>query len=268
MLIKWRSWFKGIPPKPIKLKIPGWAGDSHGHSNGDKPQPWHCPPFREGSVYGLELIYPFETECHVKNINGKIIFEGDFELESNQSGVNLPPFSAFAPDHFGFTSSLDLMPPENHIIRIEPHPRFYVDNTGTVPCAITGHLQSEWWPKFFFVVFKSPRPGECLIFKHQEPYAQILVLPKKIDYEIVEMTPEEKTSRKKLEEKIINIGPGIATNTWKDHLGNKFDDKYKVFSGVFSKGGFQGLQDLIAEKEKRPNIINKKMKTRIVKKKS
>src|SRR5687767_59867 len=79
--LKYRCWYKGVPPKPIKLQIPGWAGDSHGHSNGDKPQPWHCPPFVEGATYGLELIYPFETEVSVRNVDGKIKFDGDFSKE-------------------------------------------------------------------------------------------------------------------------------------------------------------------------------------------
>ena len=65
--LKYRSLFKGLSPKPIKLEIPGWAGEQNKHTNGDKPQPWHCPPFIEAATYGLELCYPFETECRVKN---------------------------------------------------------------------------------------------------------------------------------------------------------------------------------------------------------
>ena len=35
--LKYRTWYKGVPPKPIKLEIPGWAGDSMGHDDGESP---------------------------------------------------------------------------------------------------------------------------------------------------------------------------------------------------------------------------------------
>lgn len=153
--IKYKTWYKGVGPKPIKLEIPGWSGHNHNHSSGEKPQPWHCPPFVAGSTYGLELIYPFESECLVRTRDGKVEFEGDFTTESRECSVKLPPFSNFAPGHYGFTSSLDIECDPDYVIRLEPHPRYYVDTVGDVPLCITGHLES-WWPRIFFIVFKAP----------------------------------------------------------------------------------------------------------------
>src|SRR5690606_23982786 len=145
--VKYRLWYKGIPPKPIKLQIPGWAGENNDHSDGAKPQPWMCPPFVDGSTYGLELIYPFETECRITRKNNEVIFNGDFSKESvwddSRQAIppGSPPFLSFAPDHYGMTSSLDIMPPENYCFRIEPHPRFYTDQTGECPIAVAGNIQ-------------------------------------------------------------------------------------------------------------------------------
>lgn len=203
--IKWRNWFKGIPPRPIKLEIPGWAGEKSNHGDGDKPQPWFCPPFVEGATYGLELLYPFDTECHVKIVNGKLFFECDFSEENKDCPyVELPPFSNFAPGHFGMTSSLDIEVPPGYVLRTEPHPRYYTDITNTVPCCIPGHLQTEWWPKIFFVVFKNPMPGQTLIFRKGEPYGQVLVVPRQINYEIKEMTSFETAERLSINEKMNN----------------------------------------------------------------
>lgn len=58
--VLWRTRHKGLPPRPIKLQIPGWAGHDLNHGDGATPQPWHCPPFVDGSTYGLELLYPFD----------------------------------------------------------------------------------------------------------------------------------------------------------------------------------------------------------------
>src|SRR5690348_15500179 len=115
VLVKWRNWFKGKAPSPIKLDIPGWAGEFIKQDNGVVPQPWHCVPFVEGSTYGLELIYPFDTDCQVINQDGNISFIGNFKDEFKNFNNGFPPFSNFAPGHYGFTSSLDMQVPEDFV---------------------------------------------------------------------------------------------------------------------------------------------------------
>jgi len=244
--IKYRSWYKGIPPRPIKLQIPGWAGEPNDHTTGDKPQPWHCPPFVDGATYGLELCYPFETECRVSMVNDQVVFDGDFTEEQKEcTDVSLPPFMCFAPGHFGMTSALDIKVPTGYVLRTECHPRYYTDTTYTVPCCLPGHIQTEWWPKIFFVVFKNPMPGQTLIFRKGEPYGQALVLPKKVSYDIKEMTIAEATQRVTTDDKLGKYCKRFVKNDWYDHLGHNFDDKYKVLSAVFNKNGAKGVQEFI-----------------------
>lgn len=258
--IKYRTWFKGVPPKPIKLQIPGWSGQHNQHKNGDRPQPWHCIPFVEASTYGLELVYNFDTECHVKNIDGKIIFEGDFEEEQKQvKDAQLPPFSTFAPGHFGMTSSLDIQVPEDYVLRTEPHPRFYTDHTGNVPCCIAGHLQTSWWPKIFFVVFKNPLPNQTIIFRKNEPYAQILIVPKKVEYHIQKMTQGEELQRIQTTKQIDENAKKIAKNDWTDYKGNNFDDKYKILAKINNKGGCPEMKKFL-ERMAHTKKINLKKK--------
>ena len=244
--LKYRSWYQGQPPKPIKLQIPGWSGEANKHSDGDKPQPWHCPPFVDANTYGLELYYPFDTECHVTFENGKLNFFGDFTQEQEKiPNVQLPPFMSFAPGHFGMTSTLDIKVPEGYVLRTEPHPRFYTDETGTVPCCLPGHLQTDWWPRIFFVVFKNPFPGQTLVFRKNEPYGQILILPRKIAYDIKEMSNGEKSARSTADAKINSYAKKICKNDWHDHLGHNFDDKYKVLSSINAKNGCAGVSKFI-----------------------
>ena len=86
--LKYRTAGKGLPPQPIRLDIPGWAGTAAKMEDGSAPQPWHCNPFVEGSTYGLELIYPYETECQVINDKGAVRIEWDYarERDSGASG--------------------------------------------------------------------------------------------------------------------------------------------------------------------------------------
>lgn len=258
--LKWRSFFNGkeFPPSKIKLQLPGWAGNKD-RGNGSSPQPWHCLPFVEASTYGIELLYPFETECIVKNINGTTIFEGDFSEEEKKYNHPMPPFMAFSKGHFGFTSSFDLQPPPNHIIRIEPHPKYYTDDTWTTPLPVAGHIQGEWWSKIFFVVFKQPPIGSFYRFKKGEPYAQILILPKKVNYDITEMTELEKEKRTSLESNVSKYKKYFCKK-WKDDKGNTFDNKYKVLSKIFNKEGIEGINNIVKDCSDKENQNKKNIK--------
>ena len=171
----------------------------------------------------------------------------------------MPPFMSFAKGHFGFTSSFDLEPPLDHTIRIEPHPKYYTDDTWTTPLPVAGHIQGEWWSKIFFIVFKQPPLNGKYIFRKGEPYAQILILPKKINYEIKEMTEAEKEKRKILESNISKHSQHFCKK-WKDDKGNTFDNKYKVLSSIFSKEGIGGINNLIKNCFQKNSNKNKKIK--------
>lgn len=251
MKIKFRTWYKAIPPKPIKLQIPGWSGEHRQHCNGASPQPWHCTPFIEASTYGLELLYPFDTETKIINDGNNIIFQGDFSKECVWSENSTPPFVSFSKDHYGFTSSLDIQSPEKYVVRIEPHPKFFTDATGTVPIAVPGHIH-PWWARIFFIVFKSPLKGQMHIFRKGEPYAQILIIPQKSNYKIEEMTDEEKKQRSETENKISRCSEKIAKHNWTDNKGQKFNDKYKTLLSIANKDGEKAVQkhvDTIAKEE-------------------
>lgn len=257
--VKYRTWYRGEPPRPIKLQIPGWSGKNKDHGNGAVPQPWHCPPFVEGSTYGHELIYSYKSECRVKRINGQLIFEGDFSKEDwiiGEDGKNIsgnepkrksPPMMSFAPGHYGMSSSLDMEPPEGYVIRTEPHPRFFVDETGTVPCLLAGHIQ-RWWSRIFFVVFKAPREGEEHIFRPGDPYGQVLFVPQKNIVKFIPFTEEESIARQNRERRISDHGSKIATHSWKDYKQLAFDNKYKVLSSAYAKGGYREIDGLIESK--------------------
>lgn len=271
ILLKYRTYYQAKPPEQIKLQMPGWSGEINEHKTGDIPQPWHCVPFVEGSTYGLELSWSFDTEYHVVNEDGDIKFIGDGTLESQRCPeIEFPPFARFAPGHFGISSCLDIKVPEGFVLRIEPHPRYYTDETWTTPLAIPGHLNTAMWPKIFFVVFKNPAPGQRYIFKKYEPFAQVLVLPRKVIYEIEEMDELEKNHRNTLDNTITKYCKHFVTNDWIDHRGNNFDDKYKILNNLFLRRGKDGMMkalDEIVQKHETTKVKSIKSKLIIRKKK-
>jgi Flp pilus assembly protein TadD len=244
--LKYRTFGKGLPPRPIRLEIPGWAGDTSKMEDGSVPQPWHCNPFVEASTYGLELIYPYDTECHVINESGQVRIEWDFAGEAD-AGITGGEFVQFAPNHYGFNTSLDVQAPPGHVLRLEPHPRYFTDRSGAVPCPIIGHLQTEWWPKLFFVAFKAPLAGQRHVFRKGEAYAQLIVVPGRVSYNVEAMTAQEADDRLALESSLAGAKDYIAEHAWHDHRGQTFNNQYKVLTRVFHTAGAEGVRSAIRE---------------------
>jgi len=245
----YRTYGKCIPPKRIAIDIPGWAGDGTDHTMGSVAKPLHCLPFVEGSTYGIELIYSFDTTTYVSRKNGKIVFDGDWSKEDLQ-GVRydeIPPFGAFAEEHYGFTSSLDFQIPKDYILRLEPHPSFYTDPTYCTPWAVPGHIQSEWWSSIFFVVFKAPPVGHTHVFQKGKPYAQALILPRKVSYNIQRMPEEMEQKRNTRNSLVFNNRKKFAKNIWIDNNGKEFDDKYKVLKMIYEKKGVMAVDEFLSQ---------------------
>jgi tetratricopeptide (TPR) repeat protein len=248
--VKYATYGKAPAPRPMRLSAQDhWAGAPQKMRDGSEPQPWHCLPFVEGSTYGLELVYPFENECHVVNDGTDIRFEWDYATEPG-GGVTGGEFITFfpkAPSKFYlFNARIDVQAPPGHVLRTEPHPRYFTDETGMVPLAMIGHVQSEWYPRQLFVVFRAPRPGERHVFRKGEPYAQILFVPQQVRYELTRMEPAQEAERRELERSITAARSEIATNRWLNPSGNEFNNHYKVLARAFADGGMAAVRGTVA----------------------
>jgi Tfp pilus assembly protein PilF len=239
---------KGLPPQPIRMRLPGWGGAPDKRmENGSDPQPWHCRPFVDAATYGLELVYHYETECQVVNDNGQVRFEWDY---ANEPGVKLhgEEFGLFdtRPARFySFQASVDVQAPPGYVVQTQPHPRFFTDESGTVAPALIGHVQTEWFPKPLFVVFKIPAPGQRHIFRKGEPYAQIIFVPRQMAYRPTPMTPEEGDFRRQLWDDMQTSASYIATNVWHEPDGGESKNYYKVLARAFERDGIDGVKETV-----------------------
>jgi Tfp pilus assembly protein PilF len=251
--IKYAAYAKVAAPQPIRLMDVSWGGAPQNMQDGSEPQPWHCLPFHEGSTYGLELIYPYEKECHVVGSGGALRFDWDF---ANEPGGALTggEFVAFAPrdasKYYMFNTRLDLQPPPGYALRSEPHPRYFTDDTGTAPLAMIGHLQGEWYPQLIKIVFRAPGRGQRHIFRKGEPFAQLLFVPRQIQYELTRMSFEESADRRDLEHAIETTQLDLADNIWRNPGGMVFNNHYKVLARAFARDGLAGVKAAVQKAEK------------------
>ena len=172
--VKYRTNNPGLSPRRTRLTIPGWGGASEPRANGSHEQPWHCIPFSEAATAGIELFYPYEDELHVRGTAAGPVFSGN-ALGTPDMNAEPPPFRSFGKPYYTYQCLIDLKVEAGYAIKVETHPRFYTDTTGTVPIAVPALIR-HWWPMIFFVVFKTPLLGQTHIFSPGEPFIQMSVV--------------------------------------------------------------------------------------------
>ena len=214
-------------PRPTKMSVPGWAGAREPRADGSHEQPWHCAPFAESATYGLELLYPFDEELRVTSIDGFVNLEADWK-EPPDDNLMWPPFRAFGEDYYSYQISLDLQVPPGWAVRTEPHPRYFTDASNSTPLAVPALIRSEWWPMMFFCIFKAPPPGVVHIFRKDEPFISLTVIPSEPNLHLAPMSDEEAAQREIRARRLAKSRDELATGTkWLSSTNTIFDATYR-----------------------------------------
>lgn len=232
--IKYRMTEKNLCPRRTKLQIPGWAGEPEPRADGSHEYAWHCVPFSEAAQYGVEVFYPYDNELRVSTEGGELMFLGDFGPPPDDNRL-WPPFRSFGDHFYTYQLLLDLKVESGLAIKIEPHPRFYTDPTGTVPIAVPALIR-EWWPMMFFMVFKSPSEGQTHIFRKGEPFVQFTVIPAESEFKLMEMSEEEAAERELQARRIYASRATLSKDSqWVSASNTVFDATYRRIHGAARK---------------------------------
>lgn len=234
--VKYRFHGVRLPPQPIELAIPGWAGEPQPRTDGSHEQPWHCTPLTESARYGLELVYPFEEELRVTQFRGRVRLKADWG-EPIDDATMWPPFRPFGEDYYSYQIALDIEVPKGWAIRTEPHPRYYTDRTNTTPLAVPALIRTEWWPMMFFCIFKAPPKGATHVFRKGEPFMSLIVLPAEPDLDLRPMTEEEAAERELRARRVAASRDALAEGSrWLSSTNTIFDGTYRhVFRAAKAK---------------------------------
>lgn len=228
--VQYRSHGDRPGPRPIRITVPGWAGDKQGRSDGSHEQPWHCIPFSESARYGLELVYPYATPLRVTTVDGQVRLDAEWERRPAEdvAGMPWPPFRPFGAGFYSYQLSLDLAVPEGFAVRTEPHPRYFTDPTDSTPLAVPALIRSEWWPMIYFAIFKAPPPGVTHVFRQGEPFMALIVLPADPALDLVPMDPELAAQRELRSRRLAENRDRLAEGTrWLSDSNTVFDGTYR-----------------------------------------
>ncbi len=247
--VEYRNWLHGQPPKRTKLEIGGWAGEN----NWKTPQPWHCKPYADASTYGLELIYTWQATATVTcDEKGMCKCEADWSKEIPEYlGKKWVPMACFAPWHFGYVAMVDIKTPTDHNLLVQPHPKVFSCRDGSTPVAVPGMLEMDWWPEIFFIVFKAPMPGCKYVFKHGDPIATFLIVPRNIQYDISPMSKEVEELRANRQHNLEENWKRLCTRVFYTEDPNEFfDNKYKVLSNIAKREGYDKVGEIMDDPKK------------------
>ena len=226
--LKYRQHGRRSPPRPIQMPVPGWGGQPQPRADGSHEQVWHCAPFSEGAKYDVEVLYPFEQELRVTTFRGRVRLDADWGDDPRDDGLMWPPFRPFGEGFYSFQLVLDLKVETGWAIRTEPHPRYYTDPTNTTPLAVPALVRSEWWPMMFFCIFKAPPKGVTHVFRQNEPFMSVIVLPAEPELELVAMTEEEAAEREMRSRRLFASRDALAEGTrWVSSTSTVFDGTYR-----------------------------------------
>jgi hypothetical protein len=226
-LVRYRTHGDREPPRPIAVKVPGWAGAKDPREDGMHEQPWHCIPFSESARYGLELVYPFAAELTVTSVDGQVRLDADWGPAPEGEGA-WPPFRTFGEDFYSYQLSLDIEVPEGWAVRTEPHPRYFTDATNTCPLAVPALIRSDWWPMMYFAIFKAPPPGTVHRFRQGEPFMAFTVLPADPELDLQPMDAELAAQREMRGRRLAANRDRLAEGTrWTSATATIFDGTYR-----------------------------------------
>ncbi len=231
-VVKYRLHDPRLDPRRTRLSIPGWAGKSEPRADGSQEYPWHCIPFSEAATSGIELFYPYDEELRVTNEDGAATFDVALPSAGADDEPQSPPFRTFGKDYYTYQSLIDFKVEERYAIKIETHPRFYTDRTGTVPIAVPALIR-QWWPMIYFVVFKTPRPGETHVFRPGEPFMQMTLVEADTSLDLVPMEEAEAAERELQAARIYASRKTLAADTeWVSSTDTVFDGTYRRLYGA------------------------------------
>jgi hypothetical protein len=226
--VKFRSFHPLLRPRRTRLDVPGWAGQPEPRADGSHEHPWHCIPFSEAARAGLELPYPHDDELRVGRRDGQQTFEGDF----GDADARRPPFRSFGQEYYTYQLLLDLKVAEDFAVKVETHPRFYTDVSGTVPIAVPAVLR-HWWPMIYFVVFKAPAEGQTHIFRPGEPFLMVTIVQADSKIDLIEMSDEEAAERDLQSRRIYASRTTLSADTkWTSSTNTVFDGTYRRLFGA------------------------------------
>ncbi len=212
-------------PDPARSR-PFVTPEQRAQGNATPPHvvPFHCKPWVDGQTAGWTLFYGYLTSVTiVGQENGRITIHNLEQLsrETNQSRV----IDQFSAGHFGIGSGYTLKTPPGLVSLLLP-----ATQSPTGLEAQIGLVETDWYPRQLFLVFKVPAPGTEIRLDYKAELARVVIVPRHEGWEAQPMT-ETEWQELQTEEARYLAEEQTTDSRWTAVSGDSFTHLYKIWSG-------------------------------------
>lgn len=134
--------------------------------------PFHCKPWVDGQSLGWTLFYGWLTPITITGgPDGRIAVTNLAQLaaETQQPAI----VDQFAAAHFGIGTGYTLQTPPGLVALILPP----VDPPPHLE-TIVGVVETDWYPRQLFLVFRTPAPGVAVSLDYRMALARVVLVPR------------------------------------------------------------------------------------------
>jgi hypothetical protein len=185
--------------------------------------PLHCKPWTDASSYGLLVSFPYdETLSVARRIDGSVVVDVS---PGPTRHAHTKLVQTFSETHFGLASGYYFKTEPGIGIYTNALPHGYQPKATILP----GLVETWWYPKSLFLVFKLPEPGDRIVLQRGDPLGVLMpIMCGQVVGEL--MTPDEIRGLKlerALMHHYLERHPELR---WTSAEGETFSHIYKVFA--------------------------------------
>lgn len=162
-----------IPDPQPSRPVLGAAERRQAAARPPEAAPQHCKPWTDGQALGWILAYGFLSPITIHSDGVRITVDGLDQLAAETQQERI--VDQFAADHFGIGSGYTLRTPPGYGSLLLPPPA--APSQPPVLEVVSGFLESDWYPRQLFVVFRVPPAGNSVTLDHGSPLARVVVAP-------------------------------------------------------------------------------------------
>lgn len=188
-----------------------------------QPMPYHCKPWVDGQALGWTLFYGYLSPIEIVGVGaGNIEVVG---LEQLAAETQQPKIvHQFAPGHFGIGCGLTLRTPPalNSLIIPAANPPANLR-------AVTGLIESDWYPRQLFLVFESPMAGQTIKLDYEMALARVVLVPRHDGWDATELAASELVELERERQQYL-ADEADSPSSWTAANGETFTKVYKQWS--------------------------------------
>lgn len=190
--------------------------------------PFHCKPWLDGQTIGYTLFYGYATPVTIRGHDDGTVQVDGLELLQRETGNTLV-VDQFNAGFFTIVPGYGLETDAGWVSLLLPATRPPAGLS-----ALTGVLETDWYPRDLFLVYTAPPAGAVVALRHGDELARVVVVPRADHASLRPMTAEEHAAR--AARRAAYRADELRHPRWHAATGKQFTHTYKDWAHLRRAG--------------------------------